>query len=309
MTLRALLLIGSMANAVDARADALAECEKRADADEKTCRREDDVSMRDKPRVTRYARCDTARSNAESACATAAATEVHAARPSPDYAVFCGPFVATADQPQCRRCVDEASTVGQSRGGDAKTFFSCKTRMAVEKTELDALIAKISIWQPRGYQDAGDGVEGLTDADLDSLIPDARAALRRIAEIQLDLGTRRPDAGDAAEKGIAEIERFQANERACRSDKKCMADRAARKAEEKFFAETVAPLCETDKEREQALADIAHERANPSGVVSLSALHEAGARVQDAQDRIRTLSPAYTAVRKHAFRGWRTECQ
>ena len=73
------------------------------------------------------------------------------------------------------------------------------------------------------------------------------------------------------QKRLEAFRKDVAKEKACRADKKCMATRetkkAAKKAEEQFFAEVVNPMCLADQDREAALAAMAHERANPSGYV------------------------------------------
>jgi hypothetical protein len=192
---------------------------------------------------------------------------------------------------------------------DERTAFdACRTRTTKETEELKTLVGKFSNWQPRGYQGAGDGIEALTDAELDALIPTARAALQRENEIAVDLGQASLPT-DKAEQAITELQGFQTKERACRADKKCMAARAAKKAEEQFYANVVAPMCMADKEREQAQADIANERANPSGVVDMNVLHEAGAAVQASQKTITDFTPEYVKTRHHGWRGWKTECQ
>ena len=130
---------------------------------------------------------------------------------------------------------------------------------------------------------------------------------RRMAAITTDIGGI---AMPAASRDTAwdEINGFVAKEKACRADKKCMGDRAARKAEEQFLAAVVQPMCRADQDREAALADMAHERANPSGYVDKVLLHDRGAAVQTAQEQLAAMSPAYVKVRHHPWRGWHTEC-
>lgn len=78
-------------------------------------------------------------------------------------------------------------------------------------------------------------------------------------------------------------------------------------AEQKGRDEIVVPLCEATWELANARADIARERANPSGVVDLHELHVAGEEVQNAQDNIALLRPRYLAFRRHAFSDWKSE--
>jgi hypothetical protein len=190
-------------------------------------------------------------------------------------------------------------------------FTACRARMTAEREELRGLLARIQAWQPKGYKDAGEGVEGLSDAELAAVTPDAiRAALARLYELNADLTGKTPEQDETVmAKAIAEIGGFVAAERACRGDAKCVAARAAKKAEADFFAAVVSPMCEADKIRELAAADIARERANPSGVVDLNYLHQAGEQMQTAQQQLKELSPAYVKFRRHAWPGWKAECK
>lgn len=56
--------------------------------------------------------------------------------------------------------------------------------------------------------------------------------------------------------------------------------------EQKARDEVIVPLCQATWELENARAEIAREKANPSGVVDLHELHVAGEAVQNAQDDI-----------------------
>lgn len=78
-------------------------------------------------------------------------------------------------------------------------------------------------------------------------------------------------------------------------------------AEENGRASIVVPLCEAVWGVENAKADIAREKANPSGVVDLAALHSAGNAVQHWQSIVDALKPQYLAFRHHAFTSWRNE--
>lgn len=222
------------------------------------------------------------------------------------YGYRCG-TLPPADQPPCRRCVDEAGAYTSTAASNALqhddvlfnvAFFKCQTRMKSvmksERAERQALLDKFNAWQPRGYEGTtGDGIEALADAELDALPATESAALARINEISVDLGGKDVMPADKVAEALAEMRGFIAKERACRADGKCMAARAARKAAEEFFTSVVSPMCEADKSREAAEAGIAKERANPSGVVDLNVLHSLGAEVQDAKEQIKSLAPAY----------------
>ena len=78
-------------------------------------------------------------------------------------------------------------------------------------------------------------------------------------------------------------------------------------AEEQARTDVIVPLCEATWGAENERADIAREKANPSGVVNLRALHDAGERLQHWQDQIADLKPKYAALRKHDFASWQSE--
>lgn len=211
----------------------------------------------------------------------------------------------------CQRCVAETggSSVPWSAafGRDAdKPFLACRDRMKAERAELTTIIAKANRWQPRGYQDAGDGLEGFGDEELARVPQDVQEALDRVAVIRRDLSGQE-DTSDIP-KAVAQISKFVAAEQACRADKKCMADRAAKRAEEAFRRDVVAPMCEADQGIEQAKRDIAQERANPAGVVDLETLHRLGRDLQYFQGNLAAGAPAYAKVRHHPWPGWRKEC-
>lgn len=223
-----------------------------------------------------------------------------------------------ADQPTCHRCVDIASE-GKSAAvlyveRHEITFLGavsrCQDRMKGEHAERQMLLRKFGTWRPRDYEGTkGGGIEGLSDSELEALPATEQATLARINEISIDLGGEDVIPADKVAGALAEAQGFVAKERACRADGKCMAARAAKRAAEEFFTSVVAPMCNADKSREAALASIAKERANPSGVVDLNVLHSLGEQVQDAQQQIKDLSPAYAKVRRHGWTGWRPECQ
>jgi hypothetical protein len=88
-----------------------------------------------------------------------------------------------------------------------------------------------------------------------------------------------------------------------------MAARRVKRAEEQTFNDVIRPMCLADQDREEAAADMAHEKANPSGYVDVVQLHDLGARVQAAREQLQALTPAYVKARHHAWQGWRTECR
>lgn len=77
--------------------------------------------------------------------------------------------------------------------------------------------------------------------------------------------------------------------------------------EEAARAAAVVPLCEATWGLENARAELAQEKANPSGVHDLARMHTAGEAIQYYQALIAQFRPRYAAVRHHAFTDWHTE--
>jgi hypothetical protein len=78
-------------------------------------------------------------------------------------------------------------------------------------------------------------------------------------------------------------------------------------AEETGRENAVVPLCGAVDGLAEARAGLAHERANPSGVVNLVTLHDLGEYIQNLEPQIKPLTQAYVAFRHRAFRGSQTE--
>lgn len=170
-----------------------------------------------------------------------------------------------------------------------------RRRKAVAPAERAQLKVDLAGMQPAA-------LESMSDADVADLGDVARGKVARLRELAEPM--------DDANVGalLASIDAMLAAEQGCRATPKCMVDRAARKAEEKFFADVVAPMCDADQRREAATAEMVRERSNPSGYVDKSIMYGAGETILRSQDTIHALGPAYAKVRKHAFRGWRSEC-
>jgi hypothetical protein len=82
---------------------------------------------------------------------------------------------------------------------------------------------------------------------------------------------------------------------------------AAIVAEDAARTNVVLPLCQAIWGRDQARATIDHENANPSGVVNLKGLHDAGNDLQMLRAQIAALTPQYVAARHHDFTKWEDE--
>ncbi len=78
-------------------------------------------------------------------------------------------------------------------------------------------------------------------------------------------------------------------------------------SEEAFRASVALPMCQAVWGIESSRAIIAQEKANPSGVVNLEILHDAGMAMQYHTATISALRPRYAAFRRHAFTGWKSE--
>jgi len=104
--------------------------------------------------------------------------------------------------------------------------------------------------------------------------------------------------GEAFEKWASAIERDLDEELQCRASAQCMADRA------RAIADQIAcDICAAIEDRDDARRQMATERANPSGVVDLVALHDLGERIQFATNNIANLKSQYLATVHRAFSG------
>jgi hypothetical protein len=176
-----------------------------------------------------------------------------------------------------------------------------QSRVSTEQMELRELMAKVVLWQPSA-------LETLSDGDLDTVPDQAKNTLQRMSIVEQDIGQSVPEATKEPIQDLDEILRFVAKEKACRAEKKCMADRAAKRAEEEFRTAVVSPMCEAEQSIVAASNAMARERANPSGYVDKVLLHDAGATIQAAHEQLAAMGPAYMKVRHHPWRGWSTEC-
>lgn len=130
---------------------------------------------------------------------------------------------------------------------------------------------------------------------LDTWLKVAPGVRDSVAKIQANESLLTP-----AEVQTAKALEARATKWADETDKTLTAEKQARE-------DVIVPLCEAIWIRDQAKAFIAHERANPSGVVDLRALHQAGEHIQQAEAQIAALKPPYQSFRKHAFTTWQTE--
>jgi len=135
-------------------------------------------------------------------------------------------------------------------------------------------------------------------------VPDVRPSIARVKEyaghircLQADVanedGVRLVHGLNVSEERVdkwaADVEANLATEQACRASGECMAQR-------------VGPqVCPLLADRDDARRQIAAERANPAGVVSLSTLHDLGEKLQYANDTIAKLKAQYAKLAKRAF--------
>jgi hypothetical protein len=78
-------------------------------------------------------------------------------------------------------------------------------------------------------------------------------------------------------------------------------------AEQEQRGSVIEPLCRAHWGLDDAMARIAHEKANPSGVVGLQVLHDAGEAAQLYRQQIATLTPQYVAYRRHDYTSSQSE--
>jgi hypothetical protein len=298
----------------DVRADERQDCIARATAAQTACQRQAMATETDKPPVLRGTACTNTFSSDVAACEKAG-------RPSPQpqsseqakYGFAC--MGAKPDEiVLCHKCADESNTgrgtavmwgtQGAYGGASAtdRAFLACRDRMVSERAEAKSLVDHFGQLTPAWFESA-------SDADLDTVVGTTLKQLARLNAISIDLGKGPlPDFDNTAAKVVDDLQASVTKEKACRADKKCMDARAAKKAEEQFFTSVVQPMCQADQDREAAVADMAHERANPSGYVDKTKLYNDGAVVQQSQEQLAAAAPAYVKVRHHPWRGWRTEC-
>jgi hypothetical protein len=175
----------------------------------------------------------------------------------------------------------------------------CGPRVVAQMTERRELAARLKAW-------ADNGVEPMTDAQLDAYPADAAATIQRLEAVSEALGM--PVDREMGQKAIAAVGRDVAAEKACRLDPKCVADRAARRAEEAFRRDVLGPLCDIDQQREDLARQLAFERANPSGFVDRALMYRLGRSLQAGEESFAALLPTFTAAKRRAWRGWRAEC-
>lgn len=159
-----------------------------------------------------------------------------------------------------------------------------------EKQEARNILTR---WQG---QTSKEYVENLSDPDLDSAVPTLQGEMDRLSVILADLHL----PSDSAQTIFATSSERIAKEQACRHDPKCIGER-------KIVRNIVIPLCDAHWGLEIAEQTIKVERANPSGVVDLQVLHDAGDAVTTYRSQIAALNPLYTAARHHAFTRWQDE--
>lgn len=146
----------------------------------------------------------------------------------------------------------------------------------------------------------GGWFEAHTDAEIQKA-PDTVRALADEADVLLARLGKPALPAESVSTLVTATQAALGTEKTCRSTPKCMAER-------KFFAEVVSPMCQADKVREIAQGDLDRERANPSGVVDLAYVHQAGEDVRANTVVIESLKPTYVKTRHHAWHGWKTEC-
>lgn len=210
------------------------------------------------------------------------------------------------------------------RDADQRTDHAAR-QAAAEKVSTDSVRSFHErdeyVGLARRFKASGDPawLSSVPDAALDSTADAALAALNRMREIEAKFksGADRIAAGQVTFASVAveipggaddAIRARVSAERACRADAKCISKREADAAEKEFVSTVVGPMCDADQTRESASATIANERANPSGVVDLDALHTAGEQLQGAKITLKNLAPVYAKARHHPWNGWRTEC-
>lgn len=232
-----------------------------------------------------------------SACMTRAQQKVSTCPPSTGGQACMAAY--TVDMAACRKAADVRQEQRSAAMAEADRQTAQRNARIQEREQLRSELSKFT----------GGWIEAASDGDLDGAHATVERAALRLKAIALELGESvAPSSDEAARQLLAALDTAVVQEKACRNDKKCMAARAAKKAAAEFFDVVVGPMCQADQMRESAIQDMATERANPSGVVSLGRLHEDGGQIQAANAQLAALAPQYAKFRKHAWPGWRKEC-
>lgn len=95
-----------------------------------------------------------------------------------------------------------------------------------------------------------------------------------------------------------------ADDEACRSTPACMKQRredTAKAERQRQLVEVVPDLCQAVADRRVMIAEMARERANPSGIVDRQLLHDDGARLQSDNEQVTDLTAHYIAITHKPF--------
>ena len=188
----------------------------------------------------------------------------------------------------------ESARVTCEKEAQARREQAEQERQRELQKEVDDLVEKLKEYASPGIY------EELAEVALGSAPDDVESMRRRLLELRPDYDVHAfPDAKVAAG--------FVAQERKCRLSRRCMSARATRKAEEKFFAETLGPICRYSRDLQTVRREIARETSNPPGAVDADERSKDLQRAKDDRERIKELMPAYIARRHRAFTGWQTE--
>lgn len=178
-------------------------------------------------------------------------------------AIVSAPIDATTDLELRSRAVD-----------DARAAIAALHCLIPLQEDIDRVQARIGT--------ATDRSEAVTASDLSDQLVDDRSTLV-------------PFVKTTVEK-IAAAEHAIKQERACRTSPTCSESRSDRAAAVQVCA--VAQAVQYWSEiRASAKERIALERSNPSGVVDLVSMHQAGQDIQTAEHELRQIRPALDAAR------------
>jgi len=188
----------------------------------------------------------------------------------------------------------ESARLACEKEAQARRERAEQERQRELEKEVDDLVAKLKEYGlPAVYEDLAEDALGAAPDHVESM-------RKRLLELRPDYDVNAlPDAGVVAG--------FVTRERKCRLSRRCMSARAYRKAEEKFFAETLGPMCRYSRDLQILRREVARERSSPPGAVDTEKMKKDQQRAKDDRERIKELTPAYVARRHHAFGGWQTE--
>jgi len=217
-------------------------------------------------------------------------------------AALVGATAQADSKPRDTRAVERETVTAtpSPMGAPAAVDAGKAARFATDRRESADVVERLQ----RTYGQAS-WYENASDAELASAADDAGALLSHLSALSVAMGEGAIANTASVVDGIRES---VAGETQCRSDQKCMADRAAKRTEAAFVLTVVEPLCEADTILENARSEISREPSAAGHAVQDVARADEEA-IQNARKTIKELNADFVKVRHHPFNGWRADCK